>query len=600
MSRLHYLLIATVAMSLQSCGGGSSSNSTPPSQVPATPLAIASSNPPSGVIDNSYAIPVPCGATGNSAVSCIFGFPLSASGGKSPYSWSWVAASGSTLPPGLGLMLGTVGVTMNLAPVGGTLIEGTPTAVGTYNVVVTVTDAQSPPKTASANYAIVINPPAAPVITPPAVIYVAVHQAYNVTFTAQSDVASLPLQNWAETGSLPAGVTFNNGTLSGVPTVSGMFPIRVDVQDSYGQTSAPLDFVIQIYPHGFYPTGPSSSSFMSQLAALLPNGKILFAGGLDDSQNTLGTAQLYDPVAQSFTSTGNLITPLSGYVSTLLQNGTVLLIGGFDSSDSDLATTEFYDPATGTFSSSGSMATSRRFGFTATLLNNGKVLVVGGLDSSGNGVATAELYDPGAGAFTATGNLVTARSQHTATLLSDGRVLIAGGAHVTSPQTLNNPGTSQFVPQAELYDPDSGTFSAVGNLVLARLSHTATLLPNGEVVLIGGYGDQGLPLLPAEQYNPATQTFSGKGSMMTARDNHTATLLNDGTVVVAGGIVGSPGNVNTAELYDAVSGMFSPTGGMSAFRIGPAATLLPNGTVLITGGVPSLQDPAAVTAELYK
>ena len=109
------------------------------------------------------------------------------------------------------------------------------------------------------------------------------------------------------------------------------------------------------------------------------------------------------------------------------------------------------------------------------MLPNGKVLVAGGQDSSGSPFASAELYDPASGSWSATGSLNTARYFHTATLLPNGMVLVAGGVH-----------RWHFFASAELYDPASGTWTATGSLNTARYFHTATLLPNGMVLVAGG------------------------------------------------------------------------------------------------------------------
>jgi hypothetical protein len=122
----------------------------------------------------------------------------------------------------------------------------------------------------------------------------------------------------------------------------------------------------------------------------------------------------------------------------------------------------------------------------------------------------------------------TGRWLHTATLLQDGRVLVLGGR---SPQ-------DSVYQSAETYDPGSGKFSAAGAMAEGRQQHTATLLPGGRVLIAGGYWSDGRNwrvLDGTEMYDPATGNFSPSGSMGTPREGHTATLLNDGRVLIAGG-----------------------------------------------------------------
>ncbi len=280
---------------------------------------------------------------------------------------------------------------------------------------------------------------------------------------------------------------------------------------------------------------------------------------------------------------------LAAHTATILPNGTVLVAGGSSSnSGSDiLATAELYDPATGTFSSTGSMGTTRIY-HTATLLPNGKVLVAGGHGAVGGSDiyrATAELYDPATGTFSPTGSMGTARYHHTATLLPNGKVLVASGYDGVS---------GVFRATAELYDPATGTFSSTGSMGTARVVHKATLLPNGKVLVAGG-NSAGVYLATAELYDPATGTFSSTGSMGTARYSQTATLLPNGKVLMAGGQYGG-GYVATAELYDPATGTFSSTGSMGTARYVHTAALLPNGKVLVAGGYGGVY---LATAELY-
>ncbi len=142
-----------------------------------------------------------------------------------------------------------------------------------------------------------------------------------------------------------------------------------------------------------------------------------------------------------------------------------------------------------------------------------------------------------------------------------------------------------FAPWTRAGGDEYGTFTAVGEMNSPRSYHTATLLPNGKVLIVGGRRTIREELDSAELYDPALHKFIPTGKMLSAREGHTATLLQDGKVLITGGFV--TGEVLTsAELYDPISGTFSPTGSMAETRTWHTATLLPNGTVLIAGGGP--------------
>jgi Galactose oxidase, central domain/Kelch motif len=260
----------------------------------------------------------------------------------------------------------------------------------------------------------------------------------------------------------------------------------------------------------FTATGAMSTPRSAHTATVLPDNKVLVAGG---SSITPPTAEIYDPATEAFTVTGNMVSVRLRHTATLLPSGKVLLAGG----DGVGATAELFDPATGTFAATGSMTDSRS-SHTATLLVSGKVLIAGGIDAAGR-VSTAELYDPVAGTFTATGSMGTARGSHTATLLPNGTVLIAGGDDLNGAP----------LASAEIYDPMTGTFTATGSMVATHTKHTATLLQSSGKVLIAGGGNY-----VAELFDPAAGTFTQTGSMFLSRTSHAALLLPSGQVVVTG------------------------------------------------------------------
>jgi hypothetical protein len=350
----------------------------------------------------------------------------------------------------------------------------------------------------------------------------------------------------------------------------------------------------------FTPTGSLKEARGFHTATLLANGKVLVAGGANNNSpcpdGGIASAELYNSAAGSFVPTfGQSVFVKYDHTATLLSTGEVLLAGGFGDGFDCLGAgagnvAELYDPVAGLFNQTGNMV-ALRGGQTATLLTNGKVLVAGGADQdpTGTGSASAELYDPSTGTFTQTGSMAVGRFRHTATLLQNGEVLIIGGVLLSS----SNPTST-----AEVYDPGTGSFTLTGAMTTAREEHTATLLNDGKVLIVGGAssvtdsGDLRLTAT-AEVYDPSTGSFSVSGSMTRARSLHTATLLPSGKVLIAGG-----GDDNsTAELYDPAIGSFSITGGMEVGRSGHSATLLPNGSVLVVGGGSLV---GIATAELYQ
>ena len=288
----------------------------------------------------------------------------------------------------------------------------------------------------------------------------------------------------------------------------------------------------------------------------------------------------------TFTVTGSMTAPRSRHTATLLPDGRVLIAGG-EVFPETLSGAELYDPRTGTFSATGNMTTPRSR-HTATLLPDGRVLIAGGwFPTNATALTSAELYDPRSGTFTGTGEMSSPApkftigkwapgSQASATLLQNGKVLLAGSCYATF-------GCSPVVGAAELYDPETGTFAATGNSNFEG-GDTATLLPNGRVLITRGNDPEGPYPSWAELYDPSTGAFSATGYPTTNQPGPTATLLMNGKVLLAGGDWGYGSGSPIAELYDPASGVFSRTADLTSGRLQHSTTLLPDGGVLFAGG----------------
>jgi N-acetylneuraminic acid mutarotase len=425
----------------------------------------------------------------------------------------------------------------------------------------------------------------------------------------------------------------------------------------------------------------------SHTATLLPDGRVLIAGGFDAEGKPLSDTEIYDPITRSFSLARPMDIPHADATATALADGRVLVVGGvaevtdegrFISRASELydpstglwrnarspsyfyssasATrlgdadprvlllvgssgdrlareAEVYDPSSNTWTLTGPMSGVHNFA-PLTALTDGRAFVFSGFGIDN----TAEIYDPSSNAWTAVTPVVRAMAGGLTTLLDDGQVLVAGGIMGNAPQPLSllyrPPGQEgregwsdtaarMNVPRAghagvklrngrvlviggfaggdasrgfaglrattstaELYEPDRRTWRNAGRMSTGRAFHTATLLQDGTVLVVGGVDNNFTPLGTAELYEPPKDAWTDVATMQIGRRAHTATRLKDGRVLVAGGVIGDLGqSTNQVEIYDGALDAWELAPPMGYPRKAHTATPLENGEVLVVGGV---------------
>ena len=394
--------------------------------------------------------------------------------------------------------------------------------------------------------------------------------------------------------------------------------------------------------------GITLSSFTAATATLLQNGRFLFAGGAAGEQigDATTSAELFDYPTTSFLCPDgsapmnnqqlpcatSLHDPRWFHTATLLPSGPEagqVLIAGGDEGTMPGPSAELFNPADGSFSCinggvpfmCNNSMTDIRFSHTATFLTSGsdagKVLIVGGSNSSEGTLATAELFDPSTNTFKCVGNVSAkppicnpslhgARSYHYAFLLTTGPntgdVLVAGGADANG----------MPLADAELFDPNSGTFSCVGGLnggvcnnsmAAARAGSSAIALADGRILFSGGISGNSASgyssIASAEIYDPVQNAFTAtSGNMTISRAGHSSVLLNNGHVLIIGGATGSVSGgandkavqlaldsevqgkmLNSAEIFDPKTGLFTPTGSFNDARAFANAVVVQAGTI---------------------
>jgi hypothetical protein len=332
--------------------------------------------------------------------------------------------------------------------------------------------------------------------------------------------------SWRATGSLNVPRLQPTSTLLG----NGKVLVAGGRNFAFTQALASAELYDPI-TEAFTLTGPMTDARWSHTATLLPNGKVLVAGGFTNpstsanAQPVLASAELYDPATGGWTLTGSMSTRRALHVAQLLPDGRVLVAGGRTcngppplacNSTFTTNTAEIYDPATGVWTPTTSMA-SNRTTTSAALLPNGSVLVAAGFPGGQN---TAEAYAGSTGAWSPTGNLNVARARQGAMMLPDGTVLVAAGSTGTSTLT------------SETYNPATNTWTLAGNVAQARFNYFFAELPNRHVLIAGGAGGA-TASTTAEVYDPAGRTWSSAGTLANAHGSSSSNGNSTRAVVLS-------------------------------------------------------------------
>jgi len=377
-------------------------------------------------------------------------------------------------------------------------------------------------------------------------------------------------------------------------------------------------------------------------ATLLEDGSVLVTGGHSGSSLVVA-GEVFDPQTMSWTATGILAEARHHHTATLLENGEVLLVGG-SNTDGDptapdttpLGAVEIYEPVSRSFRGTSPLTPGRQ-NHSANMLPDGTVIVAGGWDGA-HITPTCRRFHPSTGSWSSILDLTENRDKHSAVVLPDGRVLVIGGriavnewlgdcgsfpeaydvatdtwtAAAADPAKRGNMATATVLTDGTAlviggqcdgqsttlvlrYNPDqrewNSTVAPFEEIIL--WGHAATLLPNGLVLVAGGFiGDHetGWSTAACWLWNPSTDQWIATGPMNRARHRHTATLLPEGLVLVVGGESGTyeiSEWLDSAELYDPATGEWTETAAMRYDRSWHRAVLLPDGRVLVAGGGPT-------------
>jgi DNA-binding beta-propeller fold protein YncE len=342
----------------------------------------------------------------------------------------------------------------------------------------------------------------------------------------------------------------------------------------------------------FTPTGSMHVARAGHQATLLLDGRVLVTGGYNDSGNAIAQTEIFSAVTGTWSTGASNITARTDHAVARLRDGRVMVVGGVSSFSAcqAIATAEIYDPSSAAWSAAGDPPIAFGAGTIAVTLRDGRVLVAGG-SRCGDIVNTTALFNPSTNAWSTAARMKTPRAFHSAVLLANGRVLVVGGA---AGAEMFDPASAAWTPTE---GPEASRLTSCGGYMQSFLS----MLPDGRVLAAGGVaGDCPARVGPAatvELFDAAQSRWSIAGKLEVPRALTAPTVLPDGRAIVAGGYAGSGTLQSSAEFFDPGIGGWILNGALHTPRVGHTATRLTNGTVLVAGGISA--DGRTTAAEIY-
>lgn len=347
-------------------------------------------------------------------------------------------------------------------------------------------------------------------------------------------------------------------------------------------------------------SNPMQTAKGSAVSVKLDARRYLLCGGYAGSSDVkFASCETYDTLTDTWAGVASMNAARDGFTMTKLADGRVLAVGGTGAGGGDsnrLISTEIYDPVANTWAYTGDLV-EKAFSHAAVLMGNGKVLVVGGRGYPWcESHRTSQLYDPATGKWSLTGYMNYPRqhinADNSLVKLPNGKIMVLGGVRIDNGCDAHSP-----VPPPELYDPETGTWSPGPPMAVNRIYPTISVMPDSKVLVCGG-NDNGTYINTCEVYDPATNAFTTAGVLSNAKDGAAAALLSGNSVMVAGGS-DAASLFSSVDICDASGCVPAPSMNTARSRF----TLLSkaDGTVVATGGfIDSRQWTVTNASETYQ